>query len=326
MKCKVSVIVPVYNAEKYLEEMVASLAAQTLKEIELIFVDDCSTDNSLEILYKFERENSDRVIIIKLDKNEGPGGARNIGLEYASGEYISFADSDDYVKPEMYECMYKKAVEADYDMVECGYFSERKNRNMMLWNKSMEGEVSFDNRVRMFITCGFLVTKLYKRSTIIASQIKFVPKMKLEDVDFLNRLYCRIQKVGIVDKTLYYYRNNSESFSNKKNKSSYFDINNTFCREYLNNMKKERLYNILRPVIEYVVMEIWFDTFKTYVTQNPKIDANSLKLIDMEIKQYILDYGQNIFFVEQAKHDIVKEAFLLNCYDTRKAIVMLKKI
>ncbi|MCD2345254.1 glycosyltransferase family 2 protein [Clostridium guangxiense] len=324
MKCKVSVIIPVYNSAKYLEEMTASLAVQTLKEIEFIFVDDCSTDNSLEILYKFEKENSDRVIIIKLEENQGPGGARNIGLEYASGEYLAFADSDDYVKPEMYECIYEKAIEDDYDIVECGYFSERKNKEMMLWNKSMEGEVSFDNRVKMFITCGFLWSKLYKRNLIINSQIKFIPKMKLEDVDFLNRLYCRIKKVGIVEKTLYYYRDNPESFSNKKNKSSYFDINNTFCREYLNNMKKERLYSILRPVIEYVVMGIWFDTFKAYVNKNSKINTNSLQAIDKEIKQYILDYGQNIFFVEQAKYDVLKEAFLVSSYDVKKAIVILK--
>ncbi len=325
MKCKVSVIVPVYNAAKYLEEMIASLYVQTLKEIEFIFVDDCSTDNSLEILYKFEKKDTDRVIIIKSDENHGPGGARNIGLQYASGEYIAFADSDDYIKPEMYELLYKKAMEDDYDLVECGYFSERKNKDMMLWDKRMEGEVSFDNRVRMFIVCGFIVTKLYKRNTIINSQIEFIDKIQYEDVDFLNRLYCRIQRVGIVDKTLYYYRDNPESFSNKGNKLDYFNINNTFCRKYLNNMKKEKIYNILKPVIEYVIMGIWFDMFKTYVTKSYKIETNSLQVIDKEIKQYIPDYGENIFFVEQAKHDMVKEAFLVNTHDSKKAIVILEK-
>ena len=325
MKCKVSVIVPVYNAAKYLEEMVDSLSAQTLKEIEFIFIDDCSTDNSLEILYKFEKKDTDRVVIIKSDKNQGPGGARNIGLQYACGEYIAFADSDDYVKPEMYECMYKKAIEDDYDVVECGYFSERKNKNMMLWDKSMEGKLSYDNRVKMFITCGFLWSKLYKRNIIINSQIEFIDKIQFEDVDFLNRLYCRIQKVGIVDKTLYYYRDNPESFSNKGNKLRLFDTNNTFSRKYLNNMKKEDIYNILRPVIEYVIMGIWFDTFKTYVTNNSKIDINSLQIIDKEIKQYVSEYGENIFFVEQAKNDILKEAFLVNSYDSKNAIVILKK-
>lgn len=326
MKCKVSVIVPVYNAEKYLDEMIASLSAQTLKEIEFIFVDDCSTDNSLEILYEFEKIEPDRVIIIKSDENQGPGGARNIGLQYASGEYIGFVDSDDYIKPEMYECMHNKAIENNYDLVECGYFSERKKKDMMLWDKSMEGEVSFDNRVKMFISCGFICTKLFKRKIIVNSQIEFIRKIRFEDIDFLNRLYCRIQKVGIVDKSLYYYRNNQESFTNKGNEIRYFDINNTFSRKYLDNMKREKIYNVLRPVIENVVIGIWFDLFKTYVTKSPKIDTKFLQIIDKEIKKHVLDYGENIFFVEQAKNDMLKKAFLINSYDSKKTIIILEKI
>lgn len=325
MKCKVSVIVPVYNSSKYLERMLVSLFAQTLKEMEFIFVDDCSTDNSLEILYDYEKKDPDRVIIIKSDKNGGPGGARNIGLQYASGEYIGFADSDDYIKPEMYKCMYKKAMEDDYDIVECGYYSERKNRKIMLWNKSMEGKVTFDNRVMMFVSCGFLWSKLYKRKIIIDSGIKFINKIQFEDLDFLSRLYCRIQKVAIVDKALYYYCDNPESFSNKGNKLKYLDINNIFSKQYLSNMKKENMYNILRPVIEYVVIGIWFDTFKAYVTKNPKIQIRSLQVIDKEIKQYVLDYGKNIFFVAQAKKDKLKEVFLLNSYDSKKAITIIEK-
>lgn len=326
MNCKVSIIIPVYNAAKYLEEMIASLAVQTLKELEFIFVDDCSTDNSLEILYKFEKKDSNRVLIIKCDENQGPGGARNIGLQYASGEYIAFADSDDYVKPEMYEHMYNKAIDGDYDLVECGYFSERKNKDMLLWNKSMEGEVSFETRVKMFISCGFLWSKLYKRNIIINSGIEFIHKIQFEDVDFLNRLYCRVEKIGIVDETLYYYRDNPDSFSNNGNTSKLLDINNTFSKNYLNNMKKEKMYNILEPVIENVVMSIWFDMFKIYTIKHAKIDTSFLQIIDKQIKQYIPNYNGNMFFVEQAKNDMIKEAFLVNSYDSGKAIVLLEKV
>ncbi|EMS70381.1 glycosyltransferase family 2 protein [Ruminiclostridium cellobioparum] len=326
MKCKVSVIVPVYNAAKYLDEMVNSLLAQTLKEIEFIFVNDCSTDNSLEILYEFEKKDTDRIIIINLDENQGPGGARNVGLQYSSGEYIAFADSDDYVNSKMYECMYEKAIEDDFDLVECGYFTERRNKEMMLWDKSMEGEVSFDNRVRMFMSCGFIVTKLYKRSIIIDSQIQFIHKIQFEDVDFLSRVYCKVQKVGIVDRPFYYYRDNPESFSNKGNKSKYFDIINTFCTEYLEHMRKEKGYNILKPVIEFVILGIWFDMFKAYVTKSPKIDINSLQKIDKEIKKYVSNYGENIFFVERAKHDLFKDAFLINSFDSQKAVVILENV
>lgn len=326
MKCKVSVIVPVYNAAKYLDEMVNSLLAQTLKEIEFIFVNDCSTDNSLEILYEFEKKDTDRIIIINLDENQGPGGARNVGLQYSSGEYIAFADSDDYVNSKMYEYMYEKVIEDDLDLVECGYFSERNNKEMMLWDSSMEGEVSFDNRVKLFLSCGFLWSKLYKRRIIIDSQVEFINKIQFEDVDFLSRLYCRIQKVGIVNKSLYYYRNNPESFSNKGNTLKYFDIISTFCTEYLNNMRKEKNFDILKPVIEFVILGIWFDIFKAYVTKSPKIDINSLQKIDKEIKQYVSNYGENIFLVEQAKHDLVKDAFLVNSFDSLKAVVMLEKV
>lgn len=114
------------------------------------------------------------------------------------------------------------------------------------------------------------------------------------------------------------------TLTNKANKIGYFDINNTFCTEYLKHMKDEKLYNILRPVIEYVVLGIWFDTFKTYVTKNPKINISSLQVIDKEIKQYVLNYGKNIFFIEQAKHDVLKKAFLLNSYNSKEAIAILE--
>lgn len=319
MKCKVSVIVPVYNAGKYLKEMANSLLSQTCKEMEFIFVDDCSTDNSLEILSELEKADEERIIIIKLDKNQGPGAARNIGIRYASGEYIGFADSDDLVKSNMYECMYEKAIENDYEIVECGYYNERKNQEIILWDYSIEGEVSLENRVKMIMSCGFICCKLYKREFIIDSGIEFIPEIPLEDVDFLNRLYCRVNRVGIVNEILYYYRNNSESFSNKRNGQKVLDINNKFCKIYLHNMKKERLYEILKPVIEYVILWVWFDTFKQYVSENNGITLSGLEVIDNEIKKYVADYGNNMFFVEKAKYDILKKAFLENSYDVKKA-------
>lgn len=324
MNCKVSVIVPVYNSAKYLEEMVLSLFSQTLEEIEFIFIDDCSTDKSLEILYKLEKKNPEKMIIIKLDVNQGAGGARNIGIKYASGEYIAFADSDDFVKPEMYELMYDKAIENDYDLIECGYFSERRNTEMMLWDKSMEGEVLFEKRVKMIMSCGLLCCKLFKRSLVVDSGIEFITEIPLEDVDFLCRLYCRVQKLGIVEKSLYYYRNNLESFSNKRNGHKLIEVNHKFSREYLNNMKQEYLYDILKPIIEYVVIEIWYDTFKNYVINNDDINVNSLKILDNQLRYHISDYGENMFFVEKAKYDLIKKAFITNYFDCNKAIEILE--
>lgn len=113
---KVSVIIPVYQVENYLERAVDSVLAQTLQEIEVILVDDGSTDASPLICDRYGRENPERVRVIHKE-NEGLGLTRNAGVRLARGEYIAFLDSDDSVDPHMYEEMYEEAVQGRYDMV-----------------------------------------------------------------------------------------------------------------------------------------------------------------------------------------------------------------
>jgi len=114
---KVSVIVPVYNVELYLEKCLDSLVNQTLKEIEIIVVNDGSPDNSQEIIDKYAKEYKNIKAYKK--KNGGLSDARNYGIKKASGEYIAFIDSDDYVRLDMYEKMYNKAKSGNFDMVVC---------------------------------------------------------------------------------------------------------------------------------------------------------------------------------------------------------------
>lgn len=118
---KISIIVPVYNAEKYLERCVNSLKNQSFSEIEIILVNDSSTDSSLEICQKSAMEDP-RIKVISNAKNEGAGRARNVGLEVATGEYIGFVDSDDFIDLDMYRVLYEKAVEYDSDLVMSGFF------------------------------------------------------------------------------------------------------------------------------------------------------------------------------------------------------------
>lgn len=308
MSCKISVIIPVYNSEKYLREMAESLLSQSLKEMEFIFIDDCSTDSSVDILYEIEKSDPERVMVIKLDENQGPGVARNIGIQYASGEYIGFVDSDDLIKKEMYEKLYKKAINGNFDIVECGYYSERKKSEMMLWSPELEGEITLENRVKIIMSCGFLWSKIIKRELIINSGLEFFGRIPLEDVDFLTRLYLRARSIGIVNESLYYYRNNVNSFSNKKKNS--ISICNTFSEKYLENMKKEELYPVFKPVIEYVVIGVWFDIYKSYISSNIFVNKNSVEVIRNELKKYVPNYNENIFFIEKAKKDRIKEEFI----------------
>ena len=112
---KISVIIPVYNVEKYLKECLDSVINQTLKDIEIICVNDGSTDNSLNILENYAKKDN-RIIVIS-QKNKGLSGARNTGLKYCSGEYVSFIDSDDYVSKDLFELTYNNAISNNSDLV-----------------------------------------------------------------------------------------------------------------------------------------------------------------------------------------------------------------
>ena len=112
---KVSVILPVYNVEKYLKQCLDTIVGQTLKEIEILCVDDGSTDDSVQILKEYEQK--DHRIKVLSQKNAGAGAARNLGLRHASGKYLSFLDSDDFFEPDMLETAYEQAERYQAEMV-----------------------------------------------------------------------------------------------------------------------------------------------------------------------------------------------------------------
>ena len=120
---KISIIVPVYNVEKYIDKCLKSLVHQTLQDIEIIIVNDGTQDKSEEIIEKYVRGNQNKIKYYE-KSNGGLSSARNYGLEYATGEYIAFLDSDDYVESNMYEEMYNLAKKENADMVECDFIWE----------------------------------------------------------------------------------------------------------------------------------------------------------------------------------------------------------
>ena len=117
----ISVIIPVFNTEKYLKECLNSLINQTLINIEIICINDASTDNSLNILCEYA-EKDKRIKVIDLKINKRQGGARNEGLKVAGGEYIGFVDSDDWIDIKMYQRLYKKIIEEKADICSCDYY------------------------------------------------------------------------------------------------------------------------------------------------------------------------------------------------------------
>ena len=133
MQPKVSVIIPVYNCEAFLPECIDSLRGQTMQEIEMIFVCDASPDDSLSILRRYEAQDS-RIRVIAFEENRGVSAARNAGIEVASGEYVIFCDSDDWIEPDMYARLYAMAQESDSDIAFCRVFKDyaHKQENVPL--------------------------------------------------------------------------------------------------------------------------------------------------------------------------------------------------
>lgn len=206
MDIKVSMIIPVFNVERYLRRCLESIAYQTFRSFEAIVVNDGSTDGSQRIIDEFVQEYPSlfRCICIA---NNGVANARNVGLQYAGGEYIAFIDSDDYADPHMLEFLYSKAMEENSEIVIGGYIRESKHRkNKILPNRNQLFPASVaENRE---VLCGitpYIWNKLFKRSMIMRHKIMFPQLQIFEDMVFTYQCILVANRISAVDFPIYHY-------------------------------------------------------------------------------------------------------------------------
>ena len=256
---KVSIIVPIYNVEKYLERCIRSLINQTLKDIEIILVDDSSTDSSLEICNKLASEDTRIKVIHKV--NEGAGMARNAGLEVAMGEYIGFVDSDDFVGEDMFETLYTKAENYGSDLVMSGVlfvdgnmFSEQGELVSKIY---FETDTHFETQeelkeLRMGIVgalpedpddskYGMSTAKnLFKHEVIKKNNIVFESERKMisEDAIFMIDFISSIKKATGIPEAFYRYCRNGNSIS-KSYKKDRLEKSLVFVNEVEKRFKKD---------------------------------------------------------------------------------------
>ena len=215
---KVSIILPVYNVEKYIRQCMDSLINQTLRELEFIFVDDCSTDNSLSIIEEYAKEDK-RFRIIKLEKNQGQGFARNVGLQYVTGEYIGFVDPDDWVKPNMFERLYQEIKEKDLDIVMCmpdGYDEKNAVNAPFPYFVDANFEHIIDDRIFnwrdlspfQYPMCVW--NKLYTKKLFDDNNIDFAEGLDFEDHKVIFGTLLTAEKMYFIREKLYVYRFNRE--------------------------------------------------------------------------------------------------------------------
>lgn len=214
---KVSVVVPVYNVEKYLRQCLDSIVNQTLKEIEIICINDGSKDSSLEILKEFAQKDLRIRIVDK--ENEGISAARNQGMELANGEYISFIDSDDWINETYLEALYTAAKKYDSDIA-CSSIirvTGKRRRNKLIYKQE---EFTKDRDKKNELTnapiYSYVWNKIYKRETLLNSEVKFPIGRVYEDVIWCLKAIYYLDGVVTVPTAVYYYRKNPTSIMSSK--------------------------------------------------------------------------------------------------------------
>lgn len=256
---KVSVIVPVYNTEKYLRRCLDSLVNQTIEDIEIIVINDCSPDNSKEILKEYEKKHKDKIKVFHNKTNKGIGYNRNYGIKKATGEYIGFVDSDDWVNETMYDKLYKKAKEDNLDLVLCNFHKMLEKENNL--EEIDANEISYFKNTNLKQTPNLLLdvelapwNKLYKKELI--KEITFPENLKYEDTIFVLKAMARSKKIGMVDEKLNYYLVRSKSETTVMNKKVY-DILKV-SKMMIDELKSHDYYNDVKDYAEAMTIRNLF--------------------------------------------------------------------
>lgn len=264
---KVSVIIPIYNSEKYLNRTIDSIIKQTLKDIEIILVDDCSTDSSAKICDNY-KDKYNNIKVIHKEKNEGLGMARNTGLEYVTGEFVAFIDSDDYIDQQMYEKLYEDAKEYSADITFAGMkiinpSGNERGRIITPFNeKVIKGEdiikkvlynMLYVQTQKNKCFMGMSVCKaIYKKRIFDDNNIKFVSEREFISEDYIFHLDF-IPKCNIIafnDTVYYYYCDNENQSLTRSYKPDKFKLNKSLRNELIKRVKKIGIYDDVRKGID----------------------------------------------------------------------------
>lgn len=276
---KVSIIIPCYNVEQYIDRCMETVVHQTigLSHMEIILVNDASTDGTLKKLKQWEKQYSNNIILVTYERNLRQGGARNIGLSYASGEYIGFVDADDWIEPDMYEKLVEQMEQTTCDMVKC----------RMIRDKGDGEENCFEPEK------GGIVTGLYKRELIYDHNISFPENMSYED-NFWGSLIAHYVNESIyIEQALYHYFVNPNSTVMARNCMAQLDrmkIETMLLDEY-----KQRGFfeNDNQQIFDDFLRRYYLNTWFIIFTKFDNIPDVLPRMID-DFTFYFYDYKERI--------------------------------
>jgi len=266
---KVSVVIPVYNVEKYLRQCLDSVVNQTLRELEIICVNDGSKDSSLSILQEYAEKDSRVKIIDK--KNSGYGNSINRGFDMATGEYLGIVESDDYADPEMFEKLYEEAKKSDADVVKSGFYyyysiPEEKNivapvASSIMCNRVFCPMTDFKSRTEQadfFNIKPTIWSAIYKKEFIRGNGIRFneTPGASYQDLSFTFKVWSLAKRVKLVEECYLHYRQDNENSSVNSPGKIY-----CVCDEYAEIEKFITSYPLLQAKLEPIKTRLQYDSY-----------------------------------------------------------------
>lgn len=297
-----SIVLPVFNVEKYLERCIKSILEGTYKDLELVIVNDGTKDDSENIIIRYLEKYNNITYIVK--ENGGLSHARNVGYTYAKGEYIAFFDSDDYIEKDMYEKLMAKVKEYNYDIVVCDLYMEYEQTGKKIYvGSNVEKEykdVEKDNNgisIRKEIMENIYIAvhnKIYKKELIektFENGMPFVNGMYYEDILYTYSILQNIDSISFVNEPLYYYVQRSTSISNNYDKKLYDII--TSVEILIENAVENNRFEDYKEILEYIGIRYMYGTFMKRIakTKNKKIYLEGYNRVIQEDKKIYEKYG-----------------------------------
>ncbi len=305
---EISIIIPCHNVENFIDRCFDSLKAQTigLDKLQLIFVDDASTDGTWRKLQQIEEAAPKSVCIVSLPQNLRQGGARNIGLQYVSGNYIGFVDADDWVEPDMFECLYHAILDGDTDLAFCRHVRDNGKGPQFL--SEHQKQTNKENRRLRILTdkqrTDFIVSnvigygvwdKLFRKDFLLSNEIYFPENLTYEDIYFGSLVYLYAQSISIVERRLYHYYINDSSTvlgRNQVHHKDIFKINDMKWNAY----QERGFLDKYREALEFdYIMSHYMAGFKILALRFDHIPYEDFLLLKNETLERVPDFEKNTY-------------------------------
>ena len=320
MEPRISIIVPVYNVEKYLERCVKSIAAQTYKDLEILLIDDGSTDKSGEMCDAFQQTDSRIKAFHK--QNGGLSDARNYGIEHSAGEFISFVDSDDYIDEKMLETLHRLITENDADLAVCSAMDVFEGKEVTQVKEIKEFNLNKVESYKYMLRGDGIPSacnKLYKRQTV--GDVRFPVGKPYEDGFFTPQILKKVEKTAVTSKPMYYYFRRADSITTKPFRKGDLDVIEAYdkCVKQVKELCPEAL-----PYAEFRYRNAYFNVLDKMLMRDDCKEIPEYKQVVKYLKKHTAQIVKDPGFGKMRKIAAVALKFSVPLY--KKILLTKQKI